>query len=296
MSSFALNNKYKNSFVRDLAWVVASPCSIENPAVPEAKFFANEYKKFELQLFQLDAQPQKLEEFLGTSKRHALGNYFEDLVEFWLCHRHNTKLLARGLQIQDGNTTIGECDFIIELDGVVTHLEVSIKYYLALSNSNAHSNWVGRDLSDRLDIKLEKMFSHQLELSSSSAAETVFAELHLPKIKQKMGIFKGYFFEHYFTQPHAQPLHASSLNKRAFWCRASEVEALPESMQNWQILHKPHWLTFDDEFFERMQLLGKVESYFHNIKHTPVLCNCLINKEPVKFFIAPDNWAKNASY
>jgi hypothetical protein len=279
--------------VRDLAWAISSPCITENNAAPNPKFFANEFERFLPALIELEQNPKKLLEFLDKSKRKALGTYFEDLIEFWLQHRANTKIIARNLQIIDGTTTLGECDFIAEIDGKITHIEVAIKYYIAIKNSSEQKFWVGRGLTDRLDIKFKKLFEQQLQLSDNKTMLYQLKQRNIAKISNKMAIIKGYFFKHYFTANHQLPEFAPKDIESSFWCKVSEIDALPNEYSKWQILTKPHWLTYSDDWFDRSELEEKVLEYFAAVKNTPVLCNCMdadANSQPTKFFIASDSW------
>ena len=283
-------HSWQNQSVRDLAWVISSPCVIEYSATPNPEFFTNEYLNFLPILKQLDKQPQELLEFLSKSKRAALGNYFEDLIEFWLQRRANTKILARNLQVIENKQTLGECDFIVEMDGKVTHIEVAIKYYLGIKNSSAQEFWVGRGLTDRLDVKFDKLFKRQLELSNTEPMHRQLILSNIAAIEAKMAIVKGFFFKHYFTPNHALPKFAPKEMESSFWCNIDEVNSLPQELSKWQILTKPHWLTYDDIYFDRKALKANAQEYFDNVKNTPVLCNALSDKKaakPVKFFIAP---------
>jgi hypothetical protein len=284
------NQEFTNIYVRDLAWVIKSPAIINSPTSLSDEFFTEEHQKFLPALNKLDSDPTELIEFLKKSKRKALGNYFEDLIEFWLAARKNTKILARNLQIIDEKKTIGECDFIAEFEGQTTHIEVAIKYYLGIRNSTDARFWVGRGLTDRLDIKLEKMFSHQLELSNNIAMQKILEQNNIVKIERKISIFKGYFFKYFFEDNHCFPLNTAAEIDEAYWCRIDEIDSLPSEYENWQILTKPHWLTNDDEWFKRKELAKRINQYFMEVKETPVLCNAMVGNKPAKFFIAPSRW------
>lgn len=281
---------FKNAYVRDLAWVISSPCAIENPLIPNAKFFEDEYAAFLPQLRKLDDNSDELIKFLQKTKRKALGNYFEDLIEFWLQRREDTKILARGLQIRDGKLTIGECDFIAEIAGQVTHIEVAVKYYLAIENSTAQQAWVGRGLNDRLDIKLDRLFEHQLGLSATDAMQNVLHENNIPLIEEKMAILKGYFFQNYFTTNHSLPQNSLAEAEAAYWCKIDDIGKLPADFRKWQMLQKPHWFTDYDDWFDVDDLYSTTVKYFEEVKETPVLFNVLISGKATKFFIAPSLW------
>lgn len=285
-------HKWQNLFVRDLAWTISTPCIIEHKTIPNHEFFTREYQQFLPILEHLDKNPQELVDFLNKTKRAALGNYFEDLIEFWLSKRADTKILVRNLQIVKDKQTLGECDFIADINNKVTHIEVAIKYYLGIKNSAAQEFWVGRGLTDRLDIKFHKLFAQQLELSNSKAMIRQLAKHNIAPIEAKMAIVKGFFFKHYFTPHHAVPKHAPKDLQKSFWCSLAETDSLPTHYKNWQLLSKPHWLTYDDMTFDKTKLKDKAEEYFDSVKNTPVLCNAFSKNQvaPIKFFIAPNFW------
>lgn len=282
--------EFSNQFVRDLAWVVRTNSAIKNALTPEDKFFEDEYENIYPLLLQLDKDPIELVDFLKKSKRITLGNYFEDLIHFWLLNRKDTEILARNLQIRDEKLTIGECDFIVKMEGAITHLEVATKFYLAIENSSAQTAWVGRGLADRLDIKLDKLFFHQLHLSETTAMQAELEKRKIGAIEKKMAIFKGYFFEYYFLDNHYKPVPANQINQQAFWCRISELDKLKEYSSEWQVLQKPHWFTYHDEWLGLTEIKRSAESYFTNVKSTPLLCNRREGRTTTKFFIAPDSW------
>ena len=73
-------------------------------------------------------QPEKL-----NRNRYALGKYAEDLLAYWFIHAPHAKLLAANLPVYnhdaDGNSTLGEIDYIVELNGTPYHLELACKYH-----------------------------------------------------------------------------------------------------------------------------------------------------------------------
>ncbi len=281
----------QNATVRDLAWVITSPCIIKHPLALEYDT-EKELETFSKILQELDAKPAELEEFIAKKKRKALGSYFESLVEFWLTKREDINILAQNLQIIDGKKTIGECDFLAEVGGVVTHIEVAIKYYLAIENSSNHKAWVGRGGGDRLDIKLDKMFNHQLQLSDSKPMQEALKDRGIGEVENKTAIFKGYFFQHFFNKKHLLPSNCTPNIDASYWCTISELNNLPDEYDEWQILHKPHWMTYVEGWTDRDQLKNNVEEYYVEIKNTPVLCNARNSGsgEITKFFIASNSW------
>lgn len=276
--------RYNNQYVRDLAWVALSPntitselCFYEQENSPQAELLMQ-------LLSSLDSKPDKLISHLSKQTRHNLGSYFESLVEFWLLHRNDTEILARNYQLIEDKLTLGECDFLIKIDSIPTHLEVAIKFYMGIGESGSEESWVGRQLRDRLDIKLDKLFNHQLCLSNSELFKIRFPALPF----RKALLFKGYFFANYFGDREILPNIANRNIEKSYCCKLSEIDALPAEFEYWEILRKPHWLTYSGNWFHRKELQKQLQAEFATNGNMAVLLNScadIQHPQPTKFFI-----------
>ncbi len=118
----------RNPHVRALAWFLTAPDLLDAGAPRWGGRIArlpSDIAETERDwLLQLDAQPQALEAFLNVHRFTRLGRYAENLIEWYF--RHRGVLHAHGLQVrtpraEGGEDTIGEVDFLVELDAGLTH-------------------------------------------------------------------------------------------------------------------------------------------------------------------------------
>lgn len=151
--------------VRDLAFLLCSPSPWLNAAdIDCQRLLGNEGWP---QLLALDAAPAPLLAELAAHPLRRLGFYAEQLLGYWFRHAPHCQLLAANLPLRDGQQTVGEFDFLLNLDGVALHLETASKFYLQLADGSAA--WVGASLRDALLLKAAKT-QQQLQLSRHPAA------------------------------------------------------------------------------------------------------------------------------
>ena len=85
----------------------------------------------------------------GAPKR--LGRRFESLLTALFEQTEQCKLLKHGLVVRDQKQTLGELDYLIQLDSQVLHLEVAIKFYAGIgSSSDDRGNRHGLDRAARI--------------------------------------------------------------------------------------------------------------------------------------------------
>ena len=91
--------RFNRQTVRDLAWVIGSPPLLQNSAqlnsinFIENDFFLHQFLIFKKQLNQLEKNPSALNSFLEKNNTQLIGKYFERLIEFWLFHRDDIRLI-----------------------------------------------------------------------------------------------------------------------------------------------------------------------------------------------------------
>jgi hypothetical protein len=137
-----------------------------------------------------------LDNLISQQPTQRLGVYFEKLITFWFEQSPDHELLYHGLAIrqstapsdarespnspqkqnqitnvQNGNTTLGECDFLVfdKLNQRIQHWEVAVKFYLGVPHEQ-DIVWLGPNLKDRLDKKIRHTLAHQLPLSGTREA------------------------------------------------------------------------------------------------------------------------------
>lgn len=172
--------------VRDLAWACFAPPMLQpcSNTVTTASFpLTSERKQW---LLSLEHNPQPLLDWLQAHPSTRLGVYFERLWQFFLHADSETDLVARNLAVRDGGRTLGEfdCLYWCHRRETAVHLELAVKFYLGCGespvgaiHSEAHQ-WLGPNAIDRLDLKLQRLLEHQVQLSRHPAAHAVLAAVH----------------------------------------------------------------------------------------------------------------------
>ena len=126
-------------------------------------------------------------------KKHGL--HFEDLLAQWFSHDPEIELLARDLPVEDGGSTVGQIDFLLQWRDLVYHLEVAVKFYLRFGGPQAMDGYVGSDLRDRMDRKVAHMLWHQREITLSRAGRATLLERGLPLPDRRVVSVRGLLFE-----------------------------------------------------------------------------------------------------
>ncbi len=121
-------------------------------------------------LLALDEAPAPLHDFLQAQAPHPrLGVYAEHLLAFWLDTAPHAELLGRNLHFGQ----VGEVDFVARLAGVVYHIELACKYFIAQGNDECGMR--GFNPKDTLARKRETLarqciFSHSVEFGAWAQA------------------------------------------------------------------------------------------------------------------------------
>ena len=214
---------YQHRSVADLSWAVSSPPLLlvegNGCAWFTEHWYREQYRQIQPQLRELDHDPAKLESLLAAQKDRRLGNYFETLWSFALQLNPRYQLIERNLQIDDGERTLGEMDFIV-LDnetGKYAHWELAIKFYLGIGTTVNHDAWHGPGRKDRLDLKLDHLLSRQTLLSAHPVAKAQLEERGIV-IDECAVILKGRLFYPWQQDGAAYyPLFANPLHLRGQW-------------------------------------------------------------------------------
>ncbi len=222
----------RNPHVRALAWLLTAPDMFDADA-PRwsgriARLPADIADAEHDWLLQLDAEPQALEAFLNVHRFTRLGRYAENLLEWTF--RHRGVLHAHGLQVrapraEGGEDTVGEFDFLLDLDAGLTHWELATKFYLLCSDDplvqavQQADYFVGPNLADTLGRKVRKILDRQLALGTHPAAASL-----LPRpLVAAQALVKGWLF---YRHSDAAPDSASGISPRhcrGWWCTLSEL-------------------------------------------------------------------------
>lgn len=317
---------YQHASVRDLAWLLLSP-----------SLFTGKLGEFDT--WHLDLEPDILTQWLtkldaslvksptlfpeiDRSQFRRLGLYCEALLNFYLHHaphdhtptndqRYST--IVKAFRVQNAERTIGECDFLIaKAESHLTHIELAVKFFLLTEEDNSEWDaWVGPNAIDRLDLKLQRMITHQLPLSQRKDTEAAFVELkqetHSPGEIESLHFIKGVlFFPHDAKNPQL-PNAANPDLRTGTWMRLSEFLRYAKGSQPQCILcEKMDWLTGPNNLEEAWKDVDTVisemrELYDHQARHKQKALPGMQVwvKNPVNtaqlIMVVPDHWPETNS-
>lgn len=281
---------FKPRIQADLNWLVTSPDLL---SVPVAS------KKVPLPLINgsdLVTQNQSLDVTGLESAPHQLGRYFEQLWFNLVRQQPDIEVLYENLQLQDGNLSIGEFDAILRqpVNQRIIHCELAVKFYLNLGGGDHLSHWFGPNLNDRLDLKYQRLISHQLVLSQHLCGTNNIKYGSL--LIDTIGLFsKGrlyYPYEQYIEGIFHHPPEINTNHLKGFWVSEEEFYQIDKQHINvqWYVLPKSHWLADVSE-----EDLDDLVQHQLPLKHDYIQVACFSeNKEISRGFIVSKEWISKA--
>jgi len=133
----------------------------------------------------------------NIQKKLRLGKRVERFVCNELNQYKTITVLKENIQIQDGNTTIGEIDCLLKQQNKPIHLEIVYKFYLydKTVGSTELEHWIGPNRKDSLIKKLTKLKGKQLPLLFKPQTKPYLEKIkiHTKEIKQLV-YFKAQLF------------------------------------------------------------------------------------------------------
>jgi hypothetical protein len=312
--------------VRDLAWVIQSPVLL-NPSCKDFQWppdvqpdgeslsrnlvIDDDWLEQQLQqcgewLSELDTNPKRLQDWLTARFNPRLGYYFESLVEFWLRHTNAGRRIVPHLQVKERQHTVGEFDFLLDNGGnhCAYHWEVAVKFYLYFRHADERILWYGPNSRDRLDIKLQRLFHHQLRLSAHPAAADRLRQsgVRLPVVPQLL--LKGYLFYPSHGDWRNPPLRdeLSAHHLRGWWTYMERFD-IPNAEQDrrWVFLPRLQWLApaVSDESDASLMNIKQLHSFCLDLltrKQRPPLIaemrftDAGVWEEVSRGFVLPETW------
>ena len=272
--------------LRDLQWAIESPSLITQPEQESKPPCLPPLNKID---------PRELEAFLAPYARFRIGEYFEGLVLYWLEQIRGVNIMAQHQQVFENQQTIGEIDFLFTDEaGVLTHWETAVKFYLYCPEDNATgSHFVGPNVKDTFERKMQRLFAHQLPLS----------QRHFPDVARREAFVKGCLFYHPdHERPSQLPAHLSPQHAQGVWLHLKELDRLlnQDSNPRFLIREKPDWLSpafcssTDPALIDFDALHRHLAAHFQKSTR-PILISVLtaqdtFYRESERAFIVPDRW------
>jgi hypothetical protein len=230
---------WRTPAVRHLAWLCEAPTLILAPHVfnPRDLLPANITAVLE----QLDQAPSALLARLEQGKSRRLGQYFENLYDFFLTEILGWQVLLRNEPVREaGGRTLGELDFVVRnpATGRLQHHEIAVKFYLGLSRGG-QTLWPGPNAHDRLDLKSRRLLEHQ---STMTRRPETLARLAIhglePDIEPVLFMPGGLFYPQPPLQRAFPPKWINPAHQRDRWIRQTALSA--RHTADWVPLQKPH--------------------------------------------------------
>lgn len=226
--------------VRHLAWMAQAPALISGERVFRPHLLQLEELRTRLQGW--DAEPAAGPPLLTAAPHPRLGLYFENLYACFMQELMGWELLARNLPVRENGRTLGELDFLFRCpqSGVVEHHEIAVKFYLGYPQHNGPARWYGPNARDRLDIKLDRLLSHQCPLSALPQTSRLLEARGIPPEPRQRIFMPGYLYYPWRDRRMESPPASSEDHLRGHWLRVADLDSV--SMQDCVPLYKPHWL------------------------------------------------------
>jgi uncharacterized protein len=294
---------YRHRIVRDLLWSLCSPSLIAE--TPESGIWLgdNWFDELILELpktfASLDDDPSALHTELEQEKDRRLGHTFEILLAQAFRLSQHYRLLARNILIKDGNRTLGEMDLLVRdlRKNRTIHLEVAVKFYLAINTGKNAFVWLGPNPEDRLTDK-KKGMENQLRRSLSPEAERWLQE-HDIRIDERHATMKGRLFHPLGASSGIGPTWINPNHLRSWWTDwESFQQYYPEKDLAWVAIDKPYWLspltpndvTRSTPSPDPASLLSRDNISDPLARHPVCIAGLRNGYEVERGFIVPENW------
>ncbi len=250
---------FQHPYVRDLAWLLLSPSLIDQTL---GEFYAYHPCPTPESQAKLVAWLRSVDEDISTHNKvpldidrqrfRRLGLYCESLFNFYLENTpEGENTVYKNFRAQGEKQTIGECDFVVvDTKPYLTHIEIAVKFFLQTTpgKTDWHS-WVGPNSIDRLDIKLERMRTHQLPLPRRKDTEEIFLKLKSENKKpdeiKSLHFIKGVLFTPFNGDIITSlPENTNPNLLHAHWVKISDfLDYIPRSESEFTLCDKMEWLT-----------------------------------------------------
>jgi hypothetical protein len=310
---------YQQRSVRDLAWALFNPCLFHQLSdIPDEWLLPiwQDDAVFSW-LEALDNDPSTLLEHLKAQRATRLGIYFEQLLSFYFAEYPRFSLIAKNLQANSPQRTIGEYDFIVwdKLDLRYYHIEVAVKFYIGIQQLDREINkntpiynwhlWVGPNKKDTLGIKMNHLIHHQLRLSDIDAGKNALASIGLSpeQLTPKLLLAGRLYYpeiENSSLPSVEAPLHSNNTNNpHSVWISPERLPSITLDNARYIILPRQLWMSKINasditqhglEILTDQQLITWVNQQISN-DHTPLHIaeiDLKTHLEQQRFFIISD--------
>ncbi len=207
----------------------------------------------------------------------VLGKRIEYFFEHYLHYTNQYLLIAKGLQIYDHKTTIGELDFIIKdtHTNQLLHIELVYKFYLYIPDSEKEelAQWIGPNQKDSLPEKIKKLQKKQLPLLHNNCTKITLErmEINTDTIQQQVCFYANLFMP-YAMRNYCPPI----INPNCivgYWISISEFTAQQYAAHLFYIPLKKEWIvapSLGNRWHTYAHILQEIQLH-HERKNAPLL-------------------------
>lgn len=249
---------------RDLLWILKSPSLLatSHEGLVHHELLTSLYKTAKWKLSD-EHLLTKFHHNVSQIQTHKLGFYVEGLLKAWFWLDPNIKIIFTNKRVYREKKTLGELDFFIYFKEQqrYEHWETAIKFYLY---SESENKFIGPGGKDRLDIKVKKMFDHQMKLCYEPEVLEELKSKSIDKFSTYC-FLKGKLFYHINQkQKNTVEIPINPIHKKGFWLYHKELGDFLRDK------HEGFWIICPSLFWI---------SDFHDILHA---CDPLENEVLVK--------------
>lgn len=218
---------------------------------------------------------------ISDKPMRRVGLWFEHVHLAALRNTAGVEILAANSAMHADGRTMGELDVLYRKDGRVVHRELAVKYYLAARPGRAPECWVGPGRRDRLDLKLDRLATHQLTLARRAREQGIWPE-ELPFPDETEVLMAGALFSP--VDDVRLPHGANSAGEHGRWYYASDFA---ERFGNapWCTLDKPWWLSPDHAREQPTVPANMLASELHRPRFV-----ARMSAEVERAFVVPNGW------
>lgn len=278
---------FQHPFVKDLAWL------IEGHYI-ERDFDLEPYwvKDVASRLSDLDKNPTSLIQAVDACKSHFLGSYFETLFSFAIEYFSSLNIVLEHFQIESEGRTLGEVDMLIETpDGLLYQFEIAIKFYLERVDLTPH-HWIGPNKNDSLLKKTTKAREHQLSILHTEEGRSEICNVAKGRTPHSSLLIFGRL---YYRLRNNMDIEEWIGESEGGWVCASDFILLKKYFSHFQVLMKPHWMSFpctnkNYVFFCEENSYNLVGQFLHDERPKHVVLWDEQKGMHRSVFVVPDPW------
>lgn len=234
--------QYRVPAVRHLAWMCHAPQLISS----DMGFAPEKYlpENAEERLKAWDQSPQRGPAVLTENPPRRLGLYFERLYECLMRDLLGWEILLKNQPVRSNGITLGELDFVIRNpeNHAIEHHEIAVKFYLGHCKPGQDTAlWYGPNSRDRLDIKSQRLTSHQSQMTVRPEARSLLEPLGIEAPVRPRVFMPGYLF-YPLGKTLQPPANVPPGHLRGDWLYIDQLDEMTDHTEWWIPLIKPHWL------------------------------------------------------